>query len=168
VSKNGTSTRRTFLQGGALLAAPITVASVSAAALAENGSADDGLKARLARLEDEAAIRELHQAWLRQLNAGHGGELLDGAVRALSADHAGLADVIEIAADGRSAVGTFDCAVELEVPLAKDSTLAQMAHAQGHGTVRVSERRILSIEYSKIRGTWGIGRVALRPHHVGK
>jgi hypothetical protein len=149
-----------FLKGGALMAAPLSAASASAAALAGDGSADKGLKARLERLEDEATIRELHQSWVRQFNAGHGRDL-DDAVRRLTADHAGAADAIEIAADGRSAVGIFDYAVELAVPLAKDSTLAQMAHAQGHGIVRRTERRMLRIEYTKLSGTWNIGQVAL-------
>lgn len=168
MSKHSTSTRRTFLKGGALLAAPLSAASVSAAALAEGGSADKGLKARLERLEDEAAIRELHQSWVRRFNAGDGRELLDDAVRRLTADHAGAADTIEIAADGRSAVGIFDYAVELGVPLARDSTLAQMAHAQGHGIVRRTERRMLSIEYTKISGAWNIGQVALKTPATGK
>jgi hypothetical protein len=168
VSQNSTSTRRTFLKGGALLAAPISAASVSVATLAADGSADEDLKARLERLEDEAAIRELQQSWLRQFNAGRSRELLDGSVRRLTADLGGGADAIEIAADGRSAVGTFDYAVELEVPLAEDSTLAQMAHAQGHGTVRLTERRMLSVEYTKTSGTWNIGRVTSRTPTLGK
>ncbi len=166
MSRNTTSTRRRFLKGGALLLAPIATASVSAVALADNGSADGGLKARLARLEDEAAIRELHQSWLRQVNAGEGGEVLDEAVR-VTADHAGAADKIEIAADGRCAVGTFDYLVELETPLARDSTLAQMAHAQGHGTLRRAERRVLTVDYTKTNGTWKIGQVALRTLQAG-
>jgi hypothetical protein len=161
VNKNGTSTRRTFLKSGTLFAAPISIASVSAGVLAADRSTDKDLDARLARLEDEAAIRELHEFWLRHFNAAHGKDLLDGAIRRLTADHAGLADTIEIAADGLSALGTFDYAAELELPLAQDSTLAQMAHAQGHGAVRLNERRILSFEYAKVGGIWRIRQVAV-------
>lgn len=159
MTKDITPTRRRFLKGGALLAAPIAIASVSAVALA-----DDGLKARVERLEDEAAIRELHQSWLRQVNAGDREALLDSAVRRITADHAGAPDKIEIAADGRSAVGYFDCAVDVETPLAKDCTLAQMAHAQGNGTMRRTERRMLTIDYTKSSGSWKIGKVALSTH----
>ncbi len=60
------STRRSFLKGGAVAAAPLAVAAGGAA------MAEDGRKARLARLEDEAAIRELHQAWLRRINTARG------------------------------------------------------------------------------------------------
>ena len=150
-----TPTRRRFLKGGALLAAPVAIASVSAVALA-----DDGLKDRVRRLEDEAAIRELHQSWLRQVNTGDREALLDSAVRRITADHAGAPEKIEIAADGRSAVGYFDYAVDVETPLAKDCTLAQMAHAQGYGTMRRTERRMLTIDYTKSGGWWKIGKVA--------
>jgi len=155
MTKDITPTRRRFLKGGALLAAPVAIASVSAVALA-----DDGLKARVRRLEDEAAIRELHQSWLRQVNTGDRDALLDSAVRRITADHTGAPDKIEIAADGRSAVGCFDHAVDVETPLANDCTLAQMAHAQGYGTICRTERRMLTIDYTKSSGCWKIGKVA--------
>lgn len=154
MAQDTTSSRRKFLKGGALLAAPIAAASVSAVALA-----DDGLKARVARLQDEAAIRDVHQSWLRHVNAGERGTLLDDAVRRIIADHAGAPDKIEVAADSRSAVGYFDYAVEVETPLAADCTLAQMAHAQGNGTLRLTERRMLTVDYTKTGGAWKIARV---------
>lgn len=155
MSTNAPATRRMFLKGGALLAVPIAAAA-SAVALA-----DEGMKDRITRLEDEAAIRNLHQSWLRQLNAGGSKGQLDNSVRRFTTDHAGAPERIEIAANGRSAVGYFDYAVEFETPLAHDSTLAQMAHAQGHGTVRRTERRMLTVGYFKTGGTWKIGMVEL-------
>jgi len=157
MSKDMTPTRRKFLQGGALLAAPIAVASACAVALA-----DEGLQARVTRLEDEAAIRELQHLWLRQINAGKHDALVDSAVRRITLDHAGAPEQIEIAADGRSALGRFECAVETETPLAEDCTLAQMAHAQGDGSVRRTERRMLTVAYTKSGGTWTIRSVAWR------
>jgi hypothetical protein len=157
MTKSKTSTRRSFLRGGALLAAPIAAASLPAAALA-----DDELKTRTKRLEAEAAIRELHQSWLRRANTGERDALLEDTVRRITVDHAGASDHIELAADGRSAVGYFDCAVEVEIPLSTEGTLAQMAHAQGHGTVRRTERRALRVDYTNIGGTWKIASVVLR------
>ena len=159
-----TSTRRSFLKRGALLAAPLA-AAVPAAALA-----DDGLTARLTRLEDEAAIRELHQTWLRRINTGAGGAALpliadpegaasDEAVRSIAADHAGQPEAIEVAADGKSAAGWFPCAVGIETTIAQDCTLARMAHAQGGGFVRRTERRVLKVEYVKAGGAWAIAKV---------
>ncbi|HUN26454.1 MAG TPA: hypothetical protein VMU67_09105 [Steroidobacteraceae bacterium] len=156
MTQDNTSSRRTFLKGGALLTAPIVTATASAVALA-----DEDLKARLRRLEDEVAIRELHQSWLRQVNAGDGHALLDKAVRRIIVDHGGVPDKIEIAADGGSAVGRFDHAVEVEAALPLDCTLAQMAHAQGNGTLHRTERRMLLVDYAKTGGTWKIAKVVL-------
>jgi hypothetical protein len=155
------STRRSFLKGGALLAVPL------AAALPATVLADDGTKARLARLEDEAAIRELHQAWLRRIKAGEiaAAERLLGiredaalgqTVRSIAADPAGEPEAIEVAADGRSAIGRFHCAVEIETAIAQDCTLAQMAREQGGGFVSRTERGVLQVEYGKALGAWAI------------
>lgn len=155
MKKESTSTRRSFLRGGAILAAPIAGASISAAAVA-----DDRLKARAERLESEAAIRELHQSWLRRINAGERDARLDGAVRRVIADHAGAPDRIDVAADGRTAVGHFDHAVEIETPLPEDCTLAQMARAQGNGAACRIERRLLTIDYTRTGGSWAIRTIS--------
>ena len=156
-SKEFARARRRFLQAGALLAAPIAAASVSAAGLAE-----EALKSRVEHLEDEAQIRALHQAWLRHVNAGERHPLLDSAVRRITAHHAGAPDKIEVAADGRSAVGSFDYAVDAEAFLTGDCTLVQMARAQGHGSTLRTERRIFTIGYAKCDGTWKMRKVASR------
>ena len=159
-----TSTRRSFLKSGALLAAPLA-AAVPAAVIA-----DDGLKARLARLEDEAAIRALHHTWLRRINTGaHDaatplfanpeGTALDQSLRSIAPDHVGQPDAIEVASDGKNATGQFQCAVEIENTIAQDCTLAQMAHAQGSGFVRRTERRGLKVVYVKASGAWAIAKV---------
>ena len=163
MNQDTTSTRRSFLKRGAVLAVPLA-AAVPAAVMA-----DDGLKARLARLEDEAAIRELHQDWLRRINTGASdattplvadpeGAALDQAVRSIAADHAAQPDAIEVAADGQSAAGRFPCAVEIETTIAQDCTLAQMARLQGGGFARRTERRVLNVEYVKAYGAWSIAK----------
>ena len=150
------STRRALLKGGALLAAPLAAGAATAAI------ADDGHRARLARLEDEVAIRDLHQAWLCRINTGAPSHpALDKAVRSLTTDHAGEPDAIKVTADGLSATGRFHYAVEIESEIPEDSTLAQMAHAQGGGHVRTTERRMLKAAYVKAEGVWAIGKVEL-------
>ena len=160
------ATRRSFLKGGAVAAAPLAVA-VPAAALA-----DEARRTRLARLEDETAIRALHQAWLRRINTGAHEEAaqlfadprrarVDKAVRAIAADHQGEPDAIEVAEGGVRATGRFPSSVELEAAIPLDSTLAQMAHAQGGGTVRRTERRLLKAEYVKAGSVWAIEKVEL-------
>ena len=160
------STRRSLLKGGALLAAPL--AGVGAAAAV----AEQDHKARLARLEDEAAIRTLHQTWLRRINTGAVDDAaqlfaepararFDRDVRSLAADHAGAPDAIAISADGQSATGRFHFTAEIETEIPQDCTLAQMAHAQGGGFVRTTERRLLKADYVKAAGAWAIARIEL-------
>jgi hypothetical protein len=156
MSKDTASTRRSFLKRGAMLAAPLAAVAAPAAILA-----DDELKARLAKLENEAAIRELHQAWLRGINAGAGDAAhaaFDPSVRGIAPDHAGVPDAIELASDGKRATGRFHCEVEVETAIARDCTLGQMAHAQGSGFVRRTERRVLKVEYRKASGAWTIAK----------
>jgi len=154
MTKDSTSTRRSFLKNSAFLAAPLA-AGAPAVALAA-----DGTKARLQRLEDEAAIREVHQSWLRKINTGERDAALGESVRRVITDHA-EPESITVAGDGESAAGRFSCAVELEESLAKDSTLAQMAHAQGTGHVRRTERRILNVDYVKTGKAWTIANADL-------
>lgn len=152
MTNDSSSTRRSFLKAGAVVAVPL--AAAPAAALA-----DDGFRARLARLEDEAAVRALHQDWLRRVNGRAGDAAVLGAdVRGIAPDHA-IADAIEIAADGKSAAGRFHCAVQLETELALDCTLAQMAHAQGEGVIRTTERRVLTAQYVKAGDGWSIAKL---------
>jgi len=155
MSAKSISTRRSFLKGGAIVAAPFAVGAPAAAL------ADDGLKARAARLEDEAAIRRLQQDFLRQVNLDGGHEALDRAVRAITADHRGEAEAIELSADGARATGRLATLVEVETALPADNTLAQMAHAQGNGTLRRTERRRLTLAYRKTKDGWEIETAAL-------
>jgi len=166
MSRDKNSTRRSFLKNGALLAAPLAAAAPSAVL------GDDGLKARLARLENEAAIRDLHQNWLRGINTGAQGAVtplaaLEGAlahtIRSITTDHAGKPDAIEIAPGGQSATGRFHYVVELERNIPQDCTLARMAHAQGGGFVRWTDRCVLHVEYVKASATWTIAKAELAP-----
>jgi hypothetical protein len=158
-----TSSRRNFLKKGALLAVPLAAAAPAAVL------ADDDLKSRLAKLENESAIRDLHQTWLRRINTGaaDGARALfadsksaafDPTVRRIAADHEAEPDAIEVDPGGKSATGRFHCSVEIETPIAQDCTLAQMAHAQGTDSIRWTERRVLNVEYVKSSGAWTIAR----------
>ena len=154
MSTDTASTRRSFVKVGALLAAPLAVAAPVAA------MAGDERAARLARLEDEAAIRAVHQAWLRRVNTGEDAAF-DKAVRSLAPDLTGEPDAIEVAADGARVAGRFACVVELETAIPQDCTPAQMAHAQGGGLIRRTERRLLKADYVKTKGVWTIAKVEL-------
>jgi antitoxin (DNA-binding transcriptional repressor) of toxin-antitoxin stability system len=145
------STRRSFLKAGAVLATPMAVPAAAAI----------GGDPQLAEHEDKSAIRVLHQDWLRDINAGRTVALTrtGETVRRIATDHDGNADAIEVAADGKRASARFDCAVEIETALARETTLEQMAHAQGEGFVRRTERRTVAADYVKTRYGWTIARV---------
>ena len=164
MSTERTASRRSFLKGGAIAAAPLAVA-VPAVAMAESEH-----EARAQRLQDEAEIRALHQAWLRKVATSADASMLftdpkaarlPKAVRGVAADHAGEADQIEVATDGVRASGRFAMVIELETALPRDNTLAQMAHAQGGGVVLRAERRPLVASYVKTEGAWAIARLEL-------
>ena len=142
MSENSISTdRRSFLKTGAIAAAPLA-ALAPAAALA-----DDGSKARLARLEDERAIESLHRAFLRQPSA------LGRDIRTVRQDHEAS---IEFAEDGRSASLRCQCCVERDADFTGETTLERMARFQGHGSHRFAEERVLAIEFVKGRQGWRI------------
>jgi hypothetical protein len=155
MTDNTKATRRSFLQGGALAAAPLAATSLCAVALA-----DDGLQSRLSHLEAEAAIRSVHQSWLRRVNADGDSTQLP-SVHRITAHHIAVPDRLQIATDAASAIGHYDCMVELDLALPPDCTLAQMAHAQGHGAVRRAERRMLRVEYHRSGAAWTIGNATL-------
>jgi hypothetical protein len=165
MEKDTSSTRRAFLKSGTILGLPLAAVAAPAVVMA-----DDELKTRLARLENEAAIREVHQRWVRSIStgagdagttlfAGYGVAGYDPTVCGIAPDHGGQPDVIRVAANGQSASGRFHCTVDFETPIAQDCTVARMAHAQGGGFVRRTERRVLNVEYAKTSGAWNIAKV---------
>jgi len=93
-----TQSRRAFLKGASLAAAPLAAAGVAAATKGEH-------EARIEKLQAEAAIRDLHQAWLRRVNTKvEAAELfadpkqarLHDAVNRIDANHQGAADDINL------------------------------------------------------------------------
>ncbi len=152
------STRRAFLKAGSLIAAPI---AIPAAAAAANAIGQGDTAASLARHEDEAAIRALHQAWLRNAE-DHAALAAEGeSLRAIAADHAGEPDTIHIAADGSRASGRYHVAVEIASDLPEGGTFAQMARLQGNSLDRRTERRVLMADYVRKGEGWKIAGMAL-------
>ena len=107
MDKLSATDRRSFLKSGALIAAPVAAVAVPAAAFA-----DDGSRARLARLEDERSVEALHRQFLRHLNgAADCGEFivpsdavdLGEGLRAISEDMTHEAELV-VAADGLHSV----------------------------------------------------------------
>jgi hypothetical protein len=163
MTRNALSNRRFFLKAGALFSAPLAVVSMAALA-------GDRTKVRLAQLEDERALRDLHQTWMRSVNAGATGrncvpflaarvQSSEDNVRSVRTDLAAAPGEITFGSDGKTAAGCFHCEVEIETPLAKTCTLGQMAHLQGNGFVRRTETGVLNIDYVKTSEVWSILRV---------
>jgi SnoaL-like domain len=165
------SARRGFLRkASAALAAPL---AVGAATLSAHGAgARDAAQARLAQLEDENAIRELTQRYVRYLNTGAHEEaaaLFEQpanaamlSARALAADPAGGEDAIGIAPSGTSANARLACTAMIETPIEPVTPLVAMARAQGGGVVRRSERGLLEASYVKRDGVWKVRRLTFR------
>ena len=159
MSENRTSTdRRSFLKAGAIVAAPIAAAAPVVAL------ADDGSRARLARLEDERAIGALQRKFLRHLNgAADCGEFIASSdavdlgegLRAI-ADDLGHEAELALADDGLSATARCHCRVEWEIEFTGDSTLERMARFQGQGSHRHAEERVLATDYVKGKDGWRI------------
>jgi hypothetical protein len=163
---SATTDRRSFLKSGAILAAPVAAIGLPAAALA-----NDGTRAKLARIEDERAIETLHRSVVRRLSGGNADSLgafaahvegrpFGGSLRALREDHAHEPE-LELAADGLSATSRCRCIVELETEFTGNSTVERMARFQGQGPHRRSEQRVLATAYAKNAQGWRILSVSL-------
>jgi len=158
-----TTDRRSFLKTGSIIAAPLAMAAPVAA------FADDGSRARLARLEDERAIEALQRKFLRHLNgASDGGAFIASSdaievgegMRSIAEDM-GHEATLELAEDGLTARTRCACRVEREASFTGNSTLEQMARFQGQGSHRHTEERVLATEFVKGKDGWKIARARL-------
>jgi len=164
MDKLSATDRRSFLKSGALIAAPVAAVGVPAAAFA-----DDGSRAKLARLEDERSLEALHRKFLRHLNgAADCGEFIASSdavdlgegLRAISEDMTHEAELV-IAEDGLTASARCRCRVEREIEFTGDTTLERMARFQGQGSHRHAEQRMLATEFVKDKEGWRIASARL-------
>lgn len=166
MSKDMNTSRRSFLKSGAIIAAPLAVAAAPAAA----AFADDGSRARLARIEDERAIEALNRSFLSRFNAGgRTGEFFAGrkapklarGITGLAFDHSAEPGQIALSEDAARAAGCFAVTAHFEHVLEGEGTLLQMARLQGNGPARRSEARTLVADYVKRGDGWAIERLKL-------
>jgi hypothetical protein len=165
MSKDNTTSRRAFLKTGAIAAAPLAAVGVPVAALAADGS-----KARLARLEDERAIGDLHGRLLRSIGNGHApvelfahgktSQLQDG-VRGIAPDHAAEPEEVAFSDDGKRATRRQPVTVEIAHELEGDGTLIQMARLQGNTPALATLPKTLVAQYVRTGGGWAIESIAL-------
>jgi hypothetical protein len=165
------SARRGFLwKAGAALSAPLALAAASTHARVADDEAT--LQARLARLENVNAIRELNRRYAQHVNAGAHDEaarlFADAArarpdgVRAIATDLLGGEDAIEIDAGGERARSRSFCTVQTETPIEPVTPLVEMARTQGGGVAKRAERGVLEGTYVKRDGVWKIDTLAFR------
>ena len=155
MTEDSAATRRSFLKAGALIAAPLAATGPASVLAADRDVHDPSLA-------EEAAIRRLHQGWLRAINTGASAPQpleWNGGVRSVVGNPVGEPDTIRVAADGKRATGRFACTVESVTDLPMDSTFAQMAHAQGGGSARTSEQGTLTFDYANSADGWAIARI---------
>ena len=147
--------RRSFVwKAGAAMSATIgaVCAGSSEGALALSDA--DALKARLARLEDVNAIRQLHEEHARLLKDRDG---------VILQKHAHQQDVIEIASDRLTATARFHCIVHAEAAIAPACPLVDMARQQGGGVIKWTEAGVFENVYAREREAWKIRTLA---YHV--
>jgi hypothetical protein len=118
--------------------------------------ADDGSKARLARLEDERALAALHRELIRQVNRGE----RDLGVSALADDPAHELE-IAFAANARRATCRRACIAGVRDEFTGNSTIEQMHRLQGQGVHTREERRELVGEYRKGKDGWALRALRL-------
>ena len=158
------TSRRALLKAGVLAATPLAAVAAPAAVLA-----DDGTRAKLARLEDERAIERLHRAFLRRVNGqGECGSFVAAAdAVTLEPGVAAIADdpahdpTLEFTANGRTATARRPVTVEIDTHFTGDTTLEKMARFQGHGSHRRREARVMLTQYVKGQHGWQIARLTL-------
>ncbi len=164
MDKLSATDRRSFLKSGALIAAPVAAVGVPAAAFA-----DDGNRAKLARLEDERSLEALHRKFLRHLNgAADCGEFIASSdavdvgegLRTISEDMTHEAELV-LTEDGLTASARCRCRVEREIEFTGDTTLERMARFQGQGSHRHAEQRMLATEFVKDKEGWRIASARL-------
>jgi hypothetical protein len=144
--------RRNFLKTGAIVAAPLAMVTPAAVL------ADDGSKARLARLEDEKALAALHRDVVRQVNRGE--RRLAKGLTALADDPAHDLQ-IAFADDGRRATCRRACTASFRTEFTGHSTIEQMHRLQGQGLHSHEESRLLVAEFVKRGNGWTIDSVRL-------
>lgn len=163
---NEIASRRRFIwKAGVALSAPLAVGAAQASAI----EADDtqALQAELAARDDLMSIRTLQQNLARYINAadeqrvaalfvrpGAAAEL--SGIRHMAQADFGAHDSVEFAADGQTASAELHCTFEAETPIARDCTVAEMAHQQGDGVLRRKETRVLRMRLVRHQGSWKI------------
>jgi hypothetical protein len=133
--------RRTFFrEAGVALSGRLSAAVAGEPATAPAMSSEDAERARLALLEDEAAIRAGNLEHMRQVNA--------------EPHRLGGQDVIQIARDRQSAKAFVHVMMELQNPIDPVCPLEEIGGHSGGGVVPRTEHGVFEHEYIRRDGVW--------------
>jgi hypothetical protein len=77
-------------------------------------------------------------------------------------DPAQQLDIVEVAADRKTATGQFPYSMQVGAPMTRDSSLVEMALLQGEGIVQWWECGIHEVSYVKEANTWKIRNLEYR------
>ena len=77
-------------------------------------------------------------------------------------DPAQRRDIVEVAADRKSASGHFPYSMQVGAPMTGDSSLVEMARLQGEGIVKWWEGGTCEVSYVKVDSAWKIRRLEYR------
>lgn len=77
-------------------------------------------------------------------------------------DPAQQQDIVEVAADRKTASGQFPYSMQVGAPMTGDSSLVEMARLQGEGIVKWWEGGTCEVSYVKVDNAWKIRRLEYR------
>jgi SnoaL-like domain len=71
-------------------------------------------------------------------------------------------DIVEVAADRKTASGQFPYSIQVGTPMTGDSSLVEMARLQGEGIIKWWEGGTCQVSYVKVDDAWKISRLEYR------
>jgi len=93
--------------------------------------------------------------------SGHTGRKIEPAP-GFETDPAQQLDLVEVAGDRKTATGQFPYSMQVGAPMARNSSLVEMARLQGEGIVHWWESGIHEVSYVKEDNTWKIRKLEYR------
>jgi len=157
------STRRKFfMKAAAAMSAP----AVFATGISKAAPGPGALEEKLAKLEDEIALRMLRADTIADINGASRDMLaeLEPGLRQIVASHeSDAAASVDVSADRAVARMSVPCTAHLDAPIeAPGSSLVDMARLQGEGVVTRTDARVLEIACTRTSAGWELSRAQLR------
>jgi hypothetical protein len=144
--------RRSFIRNAALGVSAAVTGSGAVAATTAELTGDDTTAIRALQRRYFTLLQQGNERDLAALCVSNGGKVHDSAVLDVRIDD----EHIDLAQDRVGATARWDARVLLGAALAGNSTLEQMARAQGQSERQWQERGIYTARYVKVGSEWKI------------